>query len=116
MPNATARPWKVEELPVYFRIRNHEGTYVMEMVNGRGMIRTKEDARLIVQAVNSYDAMKAALENCEKALTLARLMLINGGGDPMPTVDAIITDARAALALAESETKCPGITLELKSN
>ena len=77
MANATARPWKLvshsgeDVLIGAFEIRgmfgDRAGVYPIFQtsrgaIDGAVVYLHPEDARLIVQAVNSFDSMKAALE------------------------------------------------------
>lgn len=59
--------------------------------------------RLIVHRVNTYEALREALDSAERVMVVMRAALLNAGGAPMPTVEAVIEQARAALKLAEGE-------------
>lgn len=91
---ATARPWRADREPLpssrfanpraaYIPIRSAAGTVAL-VVSGNG--RDFANAALIVRAVNSHEAMVAALRD------------LLDGSDPW---DERATRARAALALAE---------------
>jgi hypothetical protein len=105
--NATPRPWQIA-------FNNYREVQAWQVLDSRGrslasMIPTIEDlktndergaranADLIVRAVNSHGAMREAL-----AAAVARVELANAEGNPI--LSAWLSDAKAALALANGKT------------
>ena len=69
-----------------------------------GCMNAEANAQFIVRACNSYDALVAALSECEAIMRGARIMLLKF--DPnikLEVHDAIAAQAVAALALASGE-------------
>lgn len=101
LSQATARPWRVEK-------RGHlsdvwaEGfgtvcVFDAPEVNFISTATANANARLIVTAVNSFDALREALQNI---LPLAEQYLWNAPSHPD---NAKLEDARAALKLAQGD-------------
>lgn len=102
--NATKRPWDRTNLTIHTRRTSLCPALAIARVYESGIeteaAETVEQAtanvELIVRAVNSYDAMREALEQA-----IARIEVANQEGNPI--MSAWLPDAKAALALAKGE-------------
>jgi len=103
-PRTTPRPWRAKPVPRAVRtafLCAADGTVVSQRVE------EMDDARLIVRAVNSYDAMRAALRPFAALLSAHHADMpdnrpVFGINDALFTVGDLHA-ARAALALADQE-------------
>lgn len=97
----TPTPWHSVATETRFEIVDNEGFPILR-ING-GMIPTKIDAGFIVRAVNSHEALVAALDGLFEHCTMVHKHW--GDGDNRREADAAIAAARDALAAAVT----PGI-------
>jgi hypothetical protein len=107
MTEATPRPWfmNVNGRDPYPEIVDKYGEPVAQATSARLGKHRIEDARLIVKAVNSYDAMREALEAAEPILAENFRFLRDTQASPSKINAAAHAwdNARAALKLAEGQ-------------
>ena len=82
MPKITPGPWVVGGTD--YRIRGDDGSPIADVLQWSHPLQQKANAYLIAAAPEMY-----------AALVSIRKTLIESGGDPMPTLDAVIAKAEA---------------------
>lgn len=63
MPKFTEGPWVVEWGTKYPHIKSMDGSYILEPVTGRSIVRTEADAHLIAAAPDMYEALEECAMN-----------------------------------------------------
>lgn len=103
MQNATPRPWKKHETEgkIYASIRGANNEMVADC-GSRSDVTAQANSALIVQAVNSHDAL---IEACKEAFTVIGEGMIDNclTEEELPVWEALMTKLENALKLAKGE-------------
>ena len=94
--NATPRPWDFEGMTIIEKATRKRLMVLSNALGSDGVMEHEGNCEILLNAVNSYDAMKEALEQA-----IARIEVANQEGNPI--MSAWLPDAKAALALAKGE-------------
>lgn len=96
--NATPRPWDFEGMTIIEKATRKHLMVLSNALGSDGVMEHEGNCEILLNAVNSFDAMREALEQA-----IARIEVANREGNQI--MSAWLPDAKAALALAKGEVK-----------